>query len=319
MEWSAVLPAFHDFFATIIAFLPTLLTVLILLLIAWLLAKGLRAGSRRLLQASGIDKRLGRGIDELDESQVPVARGVSTAIFWIVWILFILAILQVLGVEGIFDSIILIFEAIFAAIPRIIGAALILGVAYLLGRLLVKLAIKALSRIRFDELPVKLGLTKEPVEGVGSPSSVVGYIIMLFIMLFAIMMAADLLDFAIVNQLVASLTQFLGLVLLGIVVIGVGILVASFVVSILRAGGRSESLASFVRVAIIVLSVVLGMRAMGFADDIIMLGFGLALGAAAIAAAIAFGLGGREVAGELLARWTKTGTEARKKDEKAKK
>lgn len=319
MEWSAVLPAFHDFFATIIAFLPTLLTVLILLLIAWLLAKGLRAGSRRLLQASGIDKRLGRGIDELDESQVPVARGVSTAIFWIVWILFILAILQVLGVEGIFDSIILIFEAIFAAIPRIIGAALILGVAYLLGRLLVKLAIKALSRVRFDELPVKLGLTKEPVEGVGSPSSVVGYIIMLFIMLFAIMMAADLLDFAIVNQLVASLTQFLGLVLLGIVVIGVGILVASFVVSILRAGGRSESLASFVRVAIIVLSVVLGMRAMGFADDIIMMGFGLALGAAAIAAAIAFGLGGREVAGELLARWTKTGTEARKKDEKAKK
>ena len=246
MEWSAVLQAFHDFFATIIAFLPTLLAVLILLLIAWLLAKGLRAGSRRLLQASGIDKRLGRGIDELDESQVPVARGVSTAIFWIVWILFILAILQVLGVEGIFDSIILIFEAIFAAIPRIIGAALILGVAYLLGRLLVKLAIKALSRIRFDELPVKLGLTKEPVEGVGSPSSVAGYIIMLFIMLFAIMMAADLLDFAIVNQLVASLTQFLGLVLLGIVVIGVGILVASFVVSILRAGGRSESLASFV-------------------------------------------------------------------------
>jgi len=319
MEWSAVLQAFQDFFATIIAFLPALLAVLILLLIAWLLAKGLRAGSRRLLQASGIDKRLGKGVDELDESQFPVARGVSTAIFWIVWILFILAILQVLGVEGIFDSIVLIFEAIFAAIPRIIGAAVILGVAYLLGRLLVKLATKALSRIRFDELPVKLGLSKEPVEGVGSPSSIVGYIIMIFIMLFAIIMAADLLAFTAVNQLVASLTQFLGQVVLGVVIIGVGIFVANFVVSILRAGGRSESLASFVRVAVIVLAVVLGMRAMGFADDIIMLGFGLALGAAAIAAAIAFGLGGREVAGELLARWTKTGTEGRKKDEKARK
>lgn len=319
MDWSAVLQAFQDFFATIVAFLPTLLAVLILLLIAWLLARGLRAGSWRLLQASGIDRRLGKGTDKLDESQFPVARGVSTAIFWIVWILFLLAILQVLGVEGIFDSIVLIFEAIFAAIPRIIGAAVILGVAYLVGRLLVKLATKALSRIRFDELPVKLGLTKESVEGIGSPSSVVGYVIMLFIMLFAIMMAADLLDFAIVNELVASLTQFLGLVLLGVVVIGVGIFVANFVVNILRAGGRSESLASFVRVAIIVMAVVLGMRAMGFADDIIMLGFGLALGAAAIAAAIAFGLGGREVAGELLARWIKTGTEALKKDEKAKK
>jgi hypothetical protein len=63
---------------------------------------------------------------------------------------------------------------------------------------------------------------------------------------------------------------------------------------------------SFVKIAIVVLSIVLGIRAMGFADDLILLGFGLALGAVAIAVAIAFGLGGREIAGELLARWTKT-------------
>ncbi|MFU8796381.1 MAG: mechanosensitive ion channel [Dehalococcoidia bacterium] len=319
MDWSSVLQAFQNFFATIIAFLPTLLAVLILLLIAWILAKLLRTGVHRLLKASGIDKRLGKGGVPYDDSQYPVARGAGMAVFWIVWILFILAILQVLGVEGIFDSIVLIFQAIFAAIPRIIGAVVILAVAYLIGRLLVKLATKALARISFDELPVKLGLAKEPVEGVGSPTNVVGYIIMLFIMLFAVIMAADLLEFALVNELVGSLTQFLGQVLLGVVIIGVGIFVANFVVNILRAGGRSESAASFVRVAIIVLSVVLGMRAMGFADDLIMLGFGLALGAAAVAAAIAFGLGGRHVAGELLARWTKTGSGGGRGDEKAKK
>ncbi len=317
MDWGSVLQAFQDFFGTIIAFLPTILAILILLLIAWILARVLRTGTRRLLKASGVDRRLGKGGDPQDESQFPVAQGTGTAVYWIVWILFILAILQVLGVEGIFDSIVLIFQAIFAAIPRIIGAAVILAIAYLVGRLLVKLATKALERIRFDELPVKLGLTKEPVEGVGSPTNVVGYIIMIFIMLFAIIMAADLLEFPVVNELVASLTQFLGLVLLGVVIIGIGILVANFVANIVRAGGRSESLASFVRVAIIVLSVVLGIRAMGFADDLILLAFGLALGAAAIAAAIAFGLGGRKVAGELLARWTKTGSEGGKSGEKS--
>ncbi len=317
MDWGSVLQAFQDFFGTIIAFLPTILAILILLLIAWILARVLRTGTRRLLKASGVDRRLGKGGDPQDESQFPVAQGTGTAVYWIVWILFILAILQVLGVEGIFDSIVLIFQAIFAAIPRIIGAAVILAIAYLVGRLLVKLATKALERIRFDELPVKLGLTREPVEGVGSPTNVVGYIIMIFIMLFAIIMAADLLEFPVVNELVASLTQFLGLVLLGVVIIGIGILVANFVANIVRAGGRSESLASFVRVAIIVLSVVLGIRAMGFADDLILLAFGLALGAAAIAAAIAFGLGGRKVAGELLARWTKTGSEGGKSGEKS--
>jgi len=319
MDWSSVLQAFQDFFGTIIAFLPTVLAVLILLLVAWILAKVLRTGVHRLMKASGIDRRLGKGGDPKDDSQFPVARGVGTAVFWIVWILFILAILQVLGVEGIFDSIVLIFQAIFAAIPRIIGAAVILGIAYFIGRLLVKLATKALAGIRFDEFPVKLGLAKHPIEGAGSPTSVVGYIIMLFVVLFAVMMAADLLDFAVVNELVASLTQFLGLVLLGVVVIGVGILVANFVGNTLRAGGKSDALASFVRVAIVVLSVVLGLRAMGFADDLIMLGFGLALGAAAIAVAIAFGLGGRHVAGELLARWTKIGTGRGRGEEKDRK
>jgi hypothetical protein len=320
MDWSGVIQSFQDFFGTLIGYLPNIIAGLILLLIAWILAKVLRTGVRRLMRASGIDKRLGKGGDPQDPSQYPIAQGTGTAVFWIVWILFILAILQVLGVEGLFDSIIVIFQRIFAAIPQIVGAALILAIFYLVGRLLAKLAAKLLTRIRFDDLPVKLGLAKERIEGAGSPSNIVGYIILVFIMLFALMMAADLLGFTLVNELVAVLTQFLGLVVLGVVIIGIGILVANFVANILRAGGRSESMISVVKIAIIVLSVVLGIRAMGFADDLILLGFGLAVGAAALAAAIAFGLGGRQVAGELLARWTKTssgGGKASKTGEKA--
>ena len=314
MDWSSVLQSFQDFFATLIGFLPTIIGVLILLLIAWILARVLRAGTRRLLRASRIDKRLGKGGDPGDESQYPVAHGAGTTVFWTVWILFILAILQVLGVEGLLDSIVVVFQKIFAAIPNIIGALVVLAIFYLVGRLVVKLATKFLTSIHFDELPIKLGLAKTPAEGHSSPSNVVGYIIMLFIMLFAVMMAADLLGFAIVNELIAVLTHFLGLVLLGVVIIGVGIFIANFVANILRAGGRSEPMIGFLRISIIVLSVILGIRAMGFADDLILLGFGLVLGAAAIAAAIAFGLGGRKVAGELLARWTKTGSSTGKTD-----
>lgn len=319
MDWSGMIEPFRDFFSTLIGFLPTLIVVLVLLLIAWILAKVLRTGTRKLVRATGIDKRLGKGGDPADPSQFPVAQGTGTAVFWIVWILFILAILQVLGVEGLFDSIVVAFQKIFAAIPNIIAAVLVLGIFYLVGRLLARLATKALTSIHFDEFPVRLGLAKEAPKGAGSASSVVGYIVMVFIMLFAIIMAADLLDFPAVNQLIANLTGFLGLVLLGAVIIGVGILVANFVANILRSAGRAESMISLTRIAIILLSVLLGIRAMGFANDIILLGFGLALGAAAIAAAVAFGLGGREVAGQLLARWTGTGSTTGKSDDKTKK
>ena len=319
MNWGNIIEPFQDFFSTLIAFLPYIIVVLVLLLLAWILAKILRAGIRKLVRATGIDKRLGKGGDPKDPSQFPVAQGAGTAVFWVVWILFILAILQVLGVEGLFDSIVVAFQKIFAAVPNIIAAVLVLAIFYFVGRLLAKLVTQVLTRIHFDELPVRLGVAKEPPTGAGSPSSVVGYIVMVFIMLFAIIMAADLLGFAAVNELIAVLTQFLGLILLGAVIIGIGILVANFVANILRAGGRAESMISFVRISIIVLSVLLGIRAMGFANDFILLGFGLALGAAAIAAAIAFGLGGREVAGELLARWTKTSSSTGKTDDKTKK
>lgn len=319
MDWGNIIEPFQEFFRTLIDFLPTLIVVLVLLLLAWILARVLRSGVRRLLLTSGIDRRLRKAGDIGDEGQFPVALGTSTAVYWIVWILFILAILQVLGVQGLFDSIVVIFERIFAAIPHIIGAVIVLAIFYFVGRLAAKLVTRFLSGIHFDDLPVKLGLAKERIEGTSSPSNVVGYIVMLFIMLFAIMMAATLLDFPVVNQLVSSLTQFLGLVVLGVVIIGIGILVASFVANILRAGGRSESTISLVKVLIVVLSVVLGIRAMGFADDIILLGFGLILGAAAIAAGIAFGLGGRVVAGELLARWTKTGSDGGKTEHRARK
>jgi len=314
MNWGGIIEPFQAFFSTLIDFLPYIIAVVVLLLIAWILAKVLRSGVRKLVRATGIDKRLGKGEGPWDPSQYPVAHGTGTAIFWIVWVLFILAILQVLGVQGLFDSIVVVFQKIFAAVPNIIGAALVLGIFYLVGRFLAKLVTKGLTSIHFDELPVKLGLTKEAPTGAGSASSVVGYIVMVFIMLFAIIMAADLLGFAAVNNLISVLTQFLGLVLLGAVIIGIGILVANFLANILKAGGRSGAMVSFVRISIVVLSVLLGIRAMGFANDLILLGFGLALGAAAIAAAIAFGLGGRKVAGELLARWTKTGSGSGKSD-----
>jgi hypothetical protein len=314
MNWGGIIEPFQAFFSTLIDFLPTIIVVLVLLLLAWILARVLRTGTRKLLRATTIDKRLGKGEGPWDASQYPVAHGTGTAVFWIVWVLFILAILQVLGVQGLFDSIVVVFQKIFAAVPNIIAAVLVLAIFYFIGTLLAKLATKALTSIHFDELPVKLGLAKKASTGAGSASSIVGYIVIVFIMLFAIIMAADLLGFAAVNEMIAVLTQFLGLVLLGAVVIGIGILVANFLANILRSGGRSEALVSLVRISIIVLSVLLGIRAMGFANDLILLGFGLAMGAAAIAAAIAFGLGGRKVAGELLARWTKTGSGSGKSD-----
>jgi hypothetical protein len=57
------------------------------------------------------------------------------------------------------------------------------------------------------------------------------------------------------------------------------------------------------RIAILALIVAMGLRAMGIANDIVIIAFGLTLGAVAVAIALSFGLGGREAAGRQMEHW----------------
>ncbi len=74
--------------------------------------------------------------------------------------------------------------------------------------------------------------------------------------------------------------------------------------AIQRVGGSNAGmLAGIARFAILGLVLAMGLRAMGLADDIVNLAFGLTLGAIAIAIALSFGLGGREAAGKQMEHW----------------
>ena len=57
------------------------------------------------------------------------------------------------------------------------------------------------------------------------------------------------------------------------------------------------------RIAILGVVIAMGLRAMGIANEIVELAFGLSFGAVAVAVALSFGLGGREAAGKLAEHW----------------
>jgi hypothetical protein len=68
-------------------------------------------------------------------------------------------------------------------------------------------------------------------------------------------------------------------------------------------GGADGFASTLVRWATIALATAMGLRFMGIADDIVLLAFGLILGSAAVAGALAFGLGGRDAAGRVADSW----------------
>jgi len=138
----------------------------------------------------------------------------------------------------------------------------------------------------------------------GTLSAFAGKLALFFVMLFATVEAASLLGFAGINALLQQFIDFGADVLLGLVILAVGWWLADVAGrAIERANPQSRSLARIVRFAILGLVTAMGLRAMGVADDIVNLAFGLVLGAIAIAVALAFGLGGRDAAGKIANRW----------------
>ena len=124
-------------------------------------------------------------------------------------------------------------------------------------------------------------------------------------MLFATVEAANRLGFSQVSDIVGMFIQFGADILLGSVILMVGFWLANLAYNAIdrTSGKKSSGLASIARIAIIGLVVAMGLRAMGIADDIVNMAFGLTLGAVAVAVALSFGLGGREAAGKQLEYW----------------
>ena len=140
-----------------------------------------------------------------------------------------------------------------------------------------------------------------------TPSKVAARLVLVAIMLFSAVEAARLLSFLAIAEMLEDVLYLAGQVLFGAVIITVGVMIANFLARLIdRSTGGADGFAStIVRWATIALATAMGLRFMGIADEIVILAFGLILGSAAVAAALAFGIGGREAAARLLEKWTK--------------
>lgn len=191
------------------------------------------------------------------------------------------------------------------AIPNIFAAIVILAVSFYAARFIANLVGTILEGMNFDRIPAVLGIEQMFAGGI-PPSKLVGKILIFFTMLFAVVEAANRLGFAQVSGLVGSFVELGGQIILGSVILGVGFWLANISYNtILKGGADNRIAAGIARFAILGLVTAMGLRAMGLADDIVNMAFGLILGAIAVAVALSFGLGGREAAGKQMEYWFK--------------
>lgn len=280
---------------------PNVFAAFVIGFAGWLVAKVMRGLVTNLLAAAGVDKA--GHTAGLDQS-VHLSRVAGTLVFIFIFIPTLIAALDALQVEAISKPATEMLRQILNAVPHIVAAGLILVVTYYVARFAAALVSRLLNGMGFDGIPEKLGMEKA-FSATLKASGVVGAVILFFAMLFATVEAANQLQFTQVRDVITTFIRFGGEVLLGGMILLIGFWLANLVHgAILRSGNENAGgLARLAQVAIIGLVIAMGLRAMGIADDIVNLAFGLTLGAVAVAVALSFGLGGREAAGRQMEYW----------------
>ena len=243
------------------------------------------------------------GYDDMETEATGIAGFLGTLAFTLLIIPVAIAALDTLGVESISAPAKQMLQSVLSAIPNIFAACVVLGLSYLIGRFASQAASNLLPTTGIDNIGNRLGLSKEIV-GDYSVSKIVGALAFLAIMIFGLVEAAKLLDFKILSDAMSQILSLGGRVLLGTIIIGFGVIAADFIADIVSKSKDAAGIAPVLRIAIIVLAAAMGLRQMGLANEIINTGFTFLIGALAVGAAVAIGLGGKETAGRLLEKWT---------------
>lgn len=288
----------------LLGFLPNLFGAGITLAVGWFVAGLVRRITTSLTAAAGVDQlsdRVGLG-KVLGTMTLSALLGLVVYVFVLIPVL--IAALNGLQLAAVTAPASDMLASILAAIPLLFGATLVIFVAYVVGRVVSNLAQTVLAGAGFDNVLVGLGLARARFDG-RSPSELAATLILVTVMLFASLEAASLLGFGALSVLISDFLVLGGHVVFGLVILGIGLFLANLAGGTITASGVRQAnwLALAARLSIVVLAGAVALRQMGLANEIITLAFGLLIGALAVAAALAFGLGARDAAGRVVDRW----------------
>jgi hypothetical protein len=213
-----------------------------------------------------------------------------------------------LAIQAISAPAIAMLQSILNAVPGIVGAIIVLVIAYFVGKLVGDLVANLLAGLGFNKVLVWLKLGQEPKEGQRTPSEFVGYVVLVVVMLLAVTGAAELLGFGSMTDYVDTVLAFIWQIAIALVVFGLGLFLANLARKAVQAmgGTKGQLLGQVAWWAIVFFVGALALGQTGISQEIVNMAFTLALGAIAVAAALAFGLGGREVAGRELESFVKS-------------
>ena len=331
LELEGTLQPVQQLLNQVLSILPNIFAAILIGGAGWLIAQVVRRIVTNLVAATGADQ-LGRKFG-LNQSQQSLSVITGTLVYVLILIPTAIAALNALRIEAISQPAISMLTQILNAIPQIFTAVAILGIAYVIGQFVSEILTNVLTGIGFNNVFQWLGvgsivnqtpvaersteqLTEQLIERSTersterlttsrTPSEVLGVVAWVGIMLFGAIAATNVLQISALTQIISALTVVAGQIIYGLIVFAIGLYLANLAFSIISSSGNRQAkiVGQAARISIIALVTAMALQQMGIASDIVNLAFGLLLGAIAVAIALAFGLGGRDIAAEQVRSW----------------
>ncbi|MHA4989189.1 mechanosensitive ion channel [Cetobacterium somerae] len=296
LKLDKILIPITDMLTKFLNYVPSLIAAALVLIVGWFIASKLRDILKGVLDSFKLDEKLSVDGKVLFEGKL------SSVLANIVYVLVLIPVfsasLNYLGLDIIISPVISMLNILFNYVPNLVGVALVLVIALYFGRIIENIITNLLIGLKFDSYLEKAGL--KTVEN--NYSKLVGKFSKILVIYFAIIQSIEILNFGSLKDLSLKLTILLGDILLGVIVIAIGIIIANYAAKIIKntSLANKDQIANIAKIAIIVFVGAMGLRQMGIANEIINLAFGFTVGALAVAFAIAFGIGGKDLAKEKL-------------------
>ncbi|HLL29547.1 MAG TPA: mechanosensitive ion channel [Allosphingosinicella sp.] len=253
-----------------------------------------------LSETAGTAPAAAEGAPPAPAARTSISRSVGMVVFFLIMIPVTISALEALHIEAISGPATEMLRTILDSIPNVLGALILLAIGYFVGKLAKQAIEQLLPTMGFDRTVSAIGISGPE----GAPSRTVGTAVMIAILIFFAIKAAELLQSPIIAAMLAQVLELGSRVLFGAVIILGGVAIARIVANLVGGAGTESWLPTILRWSIIALAVAMGLRFMGLANEIVIIAFSAIIGSAAVASALAFGLGGRPTAHKLLERWT---------------
>lgn len=298
---SSAVDPISNMFAKFFGFLPNAIAAGLILFVGVFLGKFVKNLVSGLLVKLPFEKWITKLFDQ-DVEQAKVNEGkiadvLSSMVYVLLFIPFLTLALETLGIKSLSEPIVGLLDQVVSFIPNILVAIVLLAIGGFIAKLLSNLLEKLLKASGIDHYSQYLSVKGKAEYQL---STVLANIASAMILIFFFVEALATLNLSVLNTIGLAIIAYLPAVISSLAILGLAIVFGNILAGFIAKSTNSKALAEVVRYGLIALAIFMVLDQLNIAQTIVHTTFTIILGAAAVAFALAFGLGGKAFAARQL-------------------